>query len=748
MDELMKLRQRIAELEAAASEHRYTMEALCRSEEKYRSIFNNTQDIYYEGSLDGIILEVSPSVEKILKYKREELLGRSVNALYFYPEERTIFLQVLQTTGKVTDYEITLKGGDGRAIICSINSMFTYDEKGTPKNIIGSIKDITIRKEAELALKESRNDLERLIGERTSELTMKNRQLIQEMTDRREAEEKVRAQEEKLRNIIEYSSNMFYAHDVNHVFTYVSPRSRDILDCEPEEALVRWTEFITDNPINKHGLELTQRAIDTGERQPPYELELLGKKGRKVQVEVHEAPVVKDGKTVAIVGAIRDITDRKHAEEALRLSEEKYRTILSSIEEGYYEIDLAGNLTFFNHSLVKMLGYGEEELMGMNNRRYTEKEVAKTVFRAYNEVYRTGVSSKQVDWELIRKDGSKINVETSVSLMRDVAGNPIGFRGILLDVTARKQAERALQESQQRLADIIEFLPDATLVIDIDGKVIAWNRAMEEMTGVKGQDIMGKGDYAYAIPFYGKRRPILIDLALKSDPNLEKQYASIQRHGYNVSGESLMLNMDGGKVFLWGTATPLRDPEGRIEGAIESIRDITDRKGLEEDIKNLSITDPLTGLYNRRGFMSFALQQIKISERTRRGMLLSYLDLDDLKAINDTLGHKQGDEALVEASQILKEVFRETDIIARMGGDEFAVISLEARMVSQTLITKRLEHCIDLHNAAGDKDYEISMSLGMVYFDPETPLSIDEWLSQADERMYGQKRLKKICHAS
>jgi diguanylate cyclase (GGDEF)-like protein len=293
------------------------------------------------------------------------------------------------------------------------------------------------------------------------------------------------------------------------------------------------------------------------------------------------------------------------------------------------------------------------------------------------------------------------------------------------------------------LADIIDFLPDATMVIDIGGKVIAWNRAMEKMTCIKGRDIIGKGDYAYSIPFYGEKRPILIDLALRPDPEFEKKYASIQREGYNVSGESVIPNIGGGKVFLWGTATALRDPKGRIEGAIESIRDITDRKKLEEDIKNLSITDPLTGLYNRRGFISLALQQIRISERTKRGMLLSYIDLDGMKAINDTLGHKKGDEALIEAAKILREVFREADIIARMGGDEFAVLILEAGAVSASLVAERLNARIDLHNTAETRDYRISMSMGIVHYNPETPLSMDEWLSKADECMYEKKRQKK-----
>jgi len=323
-------------------------------------------------------------------------------------------------------------------------------------------------------------------------------------------------------------------------------------------------------------------------------------------------------------------------------------------------------------------------------------------------------------------------------------GEPVGFRGIMLDVTYRKEAEKALQESQRRLADIIEFLPDATMVIDIDGKVIAWNRAMEEMTGVKAENILGQGNYAYSLPFYGERRPILIDLALRPDPEFEKKYSGIERHNHTVSGEAYMPNMGGGSIFLWGTATSLVDAEGKIIGAIESIRDITERKRMEEEIKNLSITDPLTGLYNRRGFWTLAEQQMKISERSQKELLLIYIDLDDMKAVNDTLGHVKGDELLVEAAQVLREVFRKADIIARMGGDEFAVLVLETETVSAATIDERLERQITLHNTRAGRDYTLSMSTGMVPYHPGTPLSIDEWVLEADTRMYERKRNKKL----
>ena len=134
-------------------------------------------------------------------------------------------------------------------------------------------------------------------------------------------------------------------------------------------------------------------------------------------------------------------TKRKRAEEAQRESEEKYRTILENIEEGYYEVDIAGNFTFFNDAMCKIRGESRDALMGMNNREYMTEETAEVVYKAYNEVYNTGKPAKNLAWETIRKDGTKRHVETSVSLIKDSEGHPIGFRGVVRDVTERKLAE-------------------------------------------------------------------------------------------------------------------------------------------------------------------------------------------------------------------------------------------------------------------------------------------------------------------
>jgi two-component system cell cycle response regulator len=163
-----------------------------------------------------------------------------------------------------------------------------------------------------------------------------------------------------------------------------------------------------------------------------------------------------------------------------------------------------------------------------------------------------------------------------------------------------------------------------------------------------------------------------------------------------------------------------------------------DHKG-EETLLALSLTDELTGLYNRRRFFVLAEQYLKVAIRTRKRSLLLYIDMDDLKWINDQCGHNEGDQALIHLSKILKKTFRESDIIARIGGDEFVVL-LESNIENDEMLITRLYENIKDCNAKGSQSYQLSISVGAGPFDPENPISIDELLSKADALMYAQKR--------
>ena len=166
-----------------------------------------------------------------------------------------------------------------------------------------------------------------------------------------------------------------------------------------------------------------------------------------------------------------------------------------------------------------------------------------------------------------------------------------------------------------------------------------------------------------------------------------------------------------------------------------------DHKG-EEALLALSLTDELTGLYNRRRFFVLTEQYLKVAIRAKKRSLLLYIDMDDLKWINDHCGHNQGDQALIDLGSILKKTFRESDIIARIGGDEFVVL-LESTDENDEMLITRLHESIRDYNAKVSQDYKLSISVGAAQFDPEYPISIDELLSKADALMYAQKRKKR-----
>jgi PAS domain S-box-containing protein len=168
---------------------------------------------------------------------------------------------------------------------------------------------------------------------------------------------------------------------------------------------------------------------------------------------------------IAVNEACRqEIKDRALTEEALRQSEEKYRIILQGIEDGYYEVDLSGNMKFFNDAMCRILGYPRNELMGLNDRAFMSEDTAKRVYETFNQVYRTGESAKVFGWETVRKDRTRRYLETSVSLMRDAKGNPVGFRGLARDVTDRKEAEERERLHQQHLMQASKMVELGTLV--------------------------------------------------------------------------------------------------------------------------------------------------------------------------------------------------------------------------------------------------------------------------------------------
>jgi len=162
----------------------------------------------------------------------------------------------------------------------------------------------------------------------------------------------------------------------------------------------------------------------------------------------------------------------------------------------------------------------------------------------------------------------------------------------------------------------------------------------------------------------------------------------------------------------------------------------------QESLRKLSVTDELTGLANRRGFQTMAIKQLQLARRNKTGVYLLYADLDHLKKINDMCGHQEGDDALIETAKLLKGTYRESDIVARIGGDEFVVVPIGTTGDNITPIVGRLFKNLDAVNARRKRSYTLSLSVGVAYYDPSSPCSVEDLLAAGDRMMYEEKKRK------
>jgi PAS domain S-box-containing protein len=268
--------------------------------------------------------------------------------------------------------------------------------------------------------------------------------------ERKRAEEALRQSEERYRTIIENIQDGYFEVNLAGNFTFVNDAECVTHGYSRDELIGMNNRQHTDKENAKKVFEAFNKLYRTGEPGRVLDYKIIRKDGTKAFTELSVSLIRNsEGKPIGFRGISRDITERKRAEEALQKSEEKYRTILENIEDGYYEVDLAGNLTFFNDSLCRIYGYPKEELIGMNDRQLTDQENAKKLFQTFNKVYRTGEPGKVLDWQTIRKDGTKRHVEASVSLQKDASGKAIGFRGILRDITEKKKVEEQLFQAEK-----------------------------------------------------------------------------------------------------------------------------------------------------------------------------------------------------------------------------------------------------------------------------------------------------------
>ena len=306
---------------------------------------------------------------------------------------------------------------------------------------------------------------------------------------------------------------------------------------------------------------------------------------------------------------------------------------------------------------------------------------------------------------------------------------PAGFLVIRRDFKKRRRAEEALRESEERSKYLIEHARELIYRTDEGGRLLFVNPTCAEVLKLPEAELVGRHyldlvrpDFREAAEKFYRRQLV------KKIPN---SYLEIP-----------VLTSEGREIWL-GQNTQIVQEGGRFVGFQAIARDITERKRALEELESLSLTDDLTGLYNRRGFLALVEQQLKHARRTDERFVLVFADLDGLKQINDRLGHHEGSRAIVKTAEVLRQTFRASDIIARLGGDEFTVLALAPTGDNAETIRKRLHEQISVFNARRELPYELSISVGIVPLDPHGQHSLEDLLRKADAAMYEDKQQVK-----
>lgn len=287
----------------------------------------------------------------------------------------------------------------------------------------------------------------------------------------------------------------------------------------------------------------------------------------------------------------------------------------------------------------------------------------------------------------------------------------------------------ALRDSEEKYRSLVDSIDDSIYLIDRQYRYLFMNEKHMIRMGFLGHTYLGQEFRKFHTPEETNWLIEKADIVFRTGKSVHHVHKSKRDE----------------RFFLF-SMNPVRKADGTIEAVTIVSKDITEYKRMEEELRILSLIDELTGLYNRRGFFTLVEQLLKQAKRREKGILMLYADIDNMKNINDVFGHKEGDAALTEIANILKTNYRESDIIARIGGDEFIVIPVGTIGDDIEKITERLEKRLEVYNSEIKHKYKLSLSMGIAFYDPEHPCSIEELLIQGDNLMYKHKKAKKALN--
>lgn len=809
---------------------------LREAESKYREIFNGALEGIFRTTLDGKPLAANPSLAKMLGYDSVEEAISSVSDisrdLWVDPNERLRHIQHLQEHGVSLGFECQLKRKDGSVAQVSANTRLVNDAAGRPIYLEGFLEDITERKLAEEALRESRDSLREAqtigglgsyvfdiasgvwtssslldelfgIGDgyvrtvagwealihpedramMTDHLTghvleqkkpfdkeyriirqadrserwvhgrgrldfnaegkpSKMRGVIRDITDRKRSELQLRASEERYRATFEQAAvGILHTSTDGHILRSNS-RFAEIVGYPLEEVSGLTFQQLTPAEDLPESLAALRRFADGKDSSASWEKRYIRKDGSLIWVKLTVSIQRDDeGRTLHFISLVEDINARKIAEtrliaatEALRVSEAHYRTVFQTSIDGICISQLSdGRYIDANKALLDLMGLEREEVIGRTSQELNFWSDPQARHRMAAALREHG-SFRDLPSGYKRKDGSIVLVEVSGSAI-EIEGIPCVL-SVVRDVTATKAAEANLAAVQQareatetRYRIAFKTSLDAININRMsDGEYIDVNKAFLDIVGYEREEVIGRTS---------------LELNVWADRRDRQKMIEILHQSSSCQGLEAQFRKKSGEVF-WGQMSASVIEIDGVPCVLSVTRDISAAKVAEDEIRSLAFYDTLTHLPNRR-LVSERLRQTLVSSArgNRKGALL-FIDLDNFKTLNDTLGHKTGDLMLQKVAERLVGCIRDADTVARLGGDEFVVIlddlgeTVEEAAAHARTVAGKILRTIGQTYLLGGRECLSTCSIGVTVFGDRKD-AIDEVLQQADIAMYQAK---------
>jgi diguanylate cyclase len=418
----------------------------------------------------------------------------------------------------------------------------------------------------------------------------------------------------------------------------------------------------------------------------------------------------------------------------LREAEERFRLAFENAPIGMALVAPDGRFLQVNQSLCEIVGYPAGDLVTKTFQDITHPDDLTADLEHVRQTLAGEIRAYSMEKRYFHADGHQVWVNLSVSLVRDPAGTPRYFISQIEDISDRKETEAALRAGEERLRRILETAGDAFVAADQQGRITAWNRQAELTFGWAASEVIGRPLDEVLIPEglrAAHRQGIATFLATGHGPILGQR---LELTALDRSGRDLPV-----ELVAWALQ---EDGQWQFNAFV---RDISQRKAMEEELERLAMADDLTGLRNRRGFLAVAEPLAQVAQRTQRDMALIYIDLDNMKVINDHHGHAAGDQALIETAGLLRSTFRDSDIIARLGGDEFCVL-LPQNGIEADACIDRLHQRLQARGAEAFPP--ISLSVGVAKYRWDDPCPIETLIHRADRAMYQAKGEKRAVPSS